>query len=384
MRPLVGTVTNNKVAFALGDTLTSNTNFHFDNSTTKLGIGNASPDSTLTVTGGIRATTGVTAARFTATGSAVPTNGMYLPATNALAFSTNSTERMRITSAGDIGIGITNPSAGLVLKKTSASINPAMWLNSSNIDHPFTGIGFVPEVDSTVAGTLAMRNITNGGMQFNAFTVNGTTIAGIGLELNAHIGSNLDPSYTAIAFQGWKTNGIAGRTPLTGSEKVMEIRTGSTGLVTVQGNGNTGISTTSPTALLHLAAGTANTAPLKFTSGTNLTTPEAGAVEWNGTNVFVTNSSATRQTVNQGLTGSATMDFLSTDAQKSRDLTITVTGASDGDVVSLGVSNAAVSANTCYTAWVSAANTVTIRFNNYSNVAVDPAQGNFKVFVTKF
>ena len=60
-RPLVGTVANNKVAFASGDTLTSNTNFHWDNATTKLGIGNAAPDSTLTVTGGIRATTGVRA-----------------------------------------------------------------------------------------------------------------------------------------------------------------------------------------------------------------------------------------------------------------------------------------------------------------------------------
>ena len=78
------------------------------------------------------------------------------------------------------------------------------------------------------------------------------------------------------------------------------------------------------------------------------------------------------------------MDFPNTDAQKSSDLTITVTGASDGDVVSLGVSNAAMSANTCYTAWVSATNTVTIRFNNYSSIAVNPAQGNFKVFVTKF
>jgi hypothetical protein len=39
---------------------------------------------------------------------------------------------------------------------------------------------------------------------------------------------------------------------------------------------------TTPTALLHFAAGTAtaSTAPLKFTSGTLLTTPEAGAVEF--------------------------------------------------------------------------------------------------------
>ncbi|MCF7834311.1 MAG: hypothetical protein K9L98_03240, partial [Candidatus Pacebacteria bacterium] len=47
-------------------------------------------------------------------------------------------------------------------------------------------------------------------------------------------------------------------------------------------SGNIGIGVTSPSARLHLPAGTAtaSTAPLKFTSGTLLTTPEAGAVEF--------------------------------------------------------------------------------------------------------
>jgi len=42
---------------------------------------------------------------------------------------------------------------------------------------------------------------------------------------------------------------------------------------------------------------TAGTSPLKFTSGTNLTTAEAGAVEYNGTNFFVTPGTAVRETV---------------------------------------------------------------------------------------
>ena len=152
----------------------------------------------------------------------------------------------------------------------------------------------------------------------------------------------------------------------------------------INADGNVGIGTASPTAVLHLKAGTATayTAPLKFTSGTNLTTAEAGAMEFNGTNLLFT-PSTTRHTVNHGLTGSATLDFPSTTTLLSADLTITVTGAADGDVVSLGVPNAAVNANTSYSAWVSAANTVTVRFNNYSSGTVDPASGTFKVFVTK-
>jgi hypothetical protein len=47
---------------------------------------------------------------------------------------------------------------------------------------------------------------------------------------------------------------------------------------------------TSPTARIHLPAGTASagTAPLKLTAGTNLTTPESGAFEFDGTNLYFT------------------------------------------------------------------------------------------------
>lgn len=59
-------------------------------------------------------------------------------------------------------------------------------------------------------------------------------------------------------------------------------------------------STTTPTAQAHFAAGTtsAGSAPIKLTSGTNMTTPEAGAVEWDGTNLYVTQTTGpTRKTV---------------------------------------------------------------------------------------
>jgi hypothetical protein len=54
--------------------------------------------------------------------------------------------------------------------------------------------------------------------------------------------------------------------------------------------GNFGFGVQSPSARLHLGAGTAstNTSPLKFTSGTLLTTTEAGAVEFDGTHFYGT------------------------------------------------------------------------------------------------
>ncbi len=58
-------------------------------------------------------------------------------------------------------------------------------------------------------------------------------------------------------------------------------------------SGNVGIGTTDPTARLHLGAGTSTvgTAPLKFTSGTLLTDPEAGAMEFLGDDYYLSISS---------------------------------------------------------------------------------------------
>lgn len=76
--------------------------------------------------------------------------------------------------------------------------------------------------------------------------------------------------------------------------------------------------TTTPTALIHLAAGTAtaNTSPLKFTSGTNLTTAETGAMEYNGTNLFFTRTGTTRE-------GVLTQSAVTTESVAS-DTTVTV------------------------------------------------------------
>jgi len=84
------------------------------------------------------------------------------------------------------------------------------------------------------------------------------------------------------------------------------------------------------------------------------------------------------------LNSSATLDFGSTSAGTSSDLTITVTGAADGDVVGLGTPNGSTLSNGTFTTWVSAADTVTVRFTNTNLVtALDPASGTFKVRVFK-
>jgi hypothetical protein len=64
-----------------------------------------------------------------------------------------------------------------------------------------------------------------------------------------------------------------------------------------------GLGETPPTALIQTGAGTAapGTAPYKFTLGTLLGTPEAGAFEYDGTNLYITNNAAARSPLNTSL-----------------------------------------------------------------------------------
>jgi hypothetical protein len=85
------------------------------------------------------------------------------------------------------------------------------------------------------------------------------------------------------------------------------------------------------------------------------------------------------------LSATATLDFGSTAAGAVSDLTITVTGAADGNVVSIGVPNGSIVASGTFFGWVSASNTVTVRYaNNDLTTARDPASGTFRAMVTQF
>jgi hypothetical protein len=82
------------------------------------------------------------------------------------------------------------------------------------------------------------------------------------------------------------------------------------------------------------------------------------------------------------LVGGATLNFGNDATQTSEDLSVTVPGAAVGDIA-LVAPPAAPDANTCYTAYVSAEDTVKVRFNNYSGGSVNPASGAFIVLVIK-
>ena len=118
-----------------------------------------------------------------------------------------------------------------------------------------------------------------------------------------------------------------------------------------------------------------------------ITTPATGLQLFNTTdsaNYVYRGTGGGWQKIANEISGSATLDFPSTNNGNKSDLTINgITGAEEGDVVALGIQNSVNLNHSCFTAWVSAANTVTVRFSNYGTGSLDPVSATFKVKVFK-
>jgi hypothetical protein len=85
-------------------------------------------------------------------------------------------------------------------------------------------------------------------------------------------------------------NGVATTYMRSDAAPALDVTIAPTWTATHNFTAATGMGVASPTAVLHLKAGTAtaSTAPLKFSSGTNLTTAEAGSCEYDGNNFYKT------------------------------------------------------------------------------------------------
>ena len=144
-----------------------------------------------------------------------------------------------------------------------------------------------------------------------------------------------------------------------------------------------------PNASLVITGGSANSfiagngAPANFTTTTRAVV--VGGVTLSNTPITSTDSVSVvigkLQGQINGISTIATLDFPSTTGGTSSDLTVSLTGAVLGDIVLLGTPVQA--ANGTFTAFVSAANVVTVRYNNYSSLAINPNSGDFKIKIIR-
>jgi hypothetical protein len=226
------------------------------------------------------------------------------------------------------------PAAGITPGGASAALS-----NSGN-----TAFAFIS------AGTSAQRGIFSASKSRGTLTSPTTTAASdyiFSILGNAYDGTALQGT-AAIHFQvdGSVSSGTAG-------QKIV-FRTGATNTASLADR------------MTISKSGVVNIANTSGTGSRFLQASSTGDVTATGLSVIQVNA--------------ISLDFASTSAQTSSELTVTATGAAVGDPVSLGLP-AAPNTNSSFTAYVSAVDTVTIRFNNYSSGAIDPASASYKVLV---
>jgi len=252
-----------------------------------------------------------TATKLVPTGNVTAGNGMYLPATNAVAFSTNGSERVRINASGDVGIGTDSPDTRLtVLKNSNADFtsrdtlraSALMTFRNNSATSAIVFPGFSTNRDKFIAvdNFGAVQNITLGfldsdGVRRDAFSTdaNGITIfRGITVEAarilaNGNVGIGLTAPNVPLEVAGNIHVSGGDRTIFNRSNNSLQLGTNNSARLTITAGGAFGFATATPnaSAVVDIVSTTQGFLPPRMT-GTQrdaIGTPAAGLIVYNTT-----------------------------------------------------------------------------------------------------
>jgi hypothetical protein len=234
-------------------------------------------------------TTGTaTAAALIPTSSSVPTNGVYLPSSNNVAISSNSSERIRIGANGEIGLsGANYGTSGQVLTSAGSGAAPT-WTTPSagNTDKIEEGNSSAEVIDTgsdgrfvvTTEGSERLRVDSSGRLGLGNSTPGSFDSGANQLVVGSGTGNNGLTLYSGSSSSGniYFADGTAGTAPYIGfiqyrhDDNSLRFGTSDNTRLTIDSSGRCGIGTTSPTSALHIDV--ASGEPLRFrsqTSGSN-------------------------------------------------------------------------------------------------------------------
>ena len=148
-----------------------------DASTDRVGVGTNAPDALLTVDG--IASFGAGAAATPSIAAAGDLNtGMFFPAADTIAASTAGTERMRIDSSGNLGIGNSGNSSYKLYVTSNAATQSAVATQGVSGDTAYQAVLITKfDNDSTTSQNFIQFQINNGAANSGKITANGANAA---------------------------------------------------------------------------------------------------------------------------------------------------------------------------------------------------------------
>jgi len=219
---------------------------------------------------------------------------------------------------------------------------------------------------------------------------NKLTIGGDAKGTTVSVGTTDAQTFQVIAGGATKAQFASGTTTFFGATAIINgslILTPGQVIGTPPGTGTQILIAASGSPTVYRSA-TVTTVGHSFTGGTtdivNFGNPVVAGIRVDG-RAYGTNGSVAADFATVGqlpiiYTATATLDFPSTSANNSSELTISVSGAAIGNVVTVGPP-ATELAGVCFTGRVTAAGVVTLKCNNYSASVKDPASGSYTVKV---